>query len=268
MTSRSVRAGREPLPPPAEPGALDPPITEPEGNSLAWASPRLTTLAADLGCSLVIEPHSDGRGGCFVPDLKPISLNDANSINHQIKTFVHELSHSLLHQNDHDEVRLTYFQEELVVESIAPTVVGGLGLDTSCYRSPTSRPGARTRTPSTSSRLAPASSTASPSASKTPSVRHPQPTDALAASAAPARPTGSSPRRPPRPGLFGLAGLLLGLPPLLTPQLERFIATGSQHQRDRQREHADDDVFSGLNVRFEVFAALEPCSENAISSRA
>lgn len=136
MTSRSVRAGREPLPPPAEPGALDPPITEPEGNSLAWASPRLTTLAADLGCSLVIEPHSDGRGGCFVPDLKPISLNDANSINHQIKTFVHELSHSLLHQNDHDEVRLTYFQEELVVESIAPTVVGGLGLDTSCYSIP------------------------------------------------------------------------------------------------------------------------------------
>lgn len=136
MTSRSVRAGREPLSPPAEPGALDPPITEPEGNSLAWASPRLTTLAADLGCSLVIEPHSDGRGGCFVPDLKPISLNDANSINHQIKTFVHELSHSLLHQNDHDEVRLTYFQEELVVESIAPTVVGGLGLDTSCYSIP------------------------------------------------------------------------------------------------------------------------------------
>lgn len=136
MTSRSVRAGREPLSPPADPGALDPPITEPEGNSLAWASPRLTTLAADLGCSLVIEPHSDGRGGCFVPDLKPISLNDANSINHQIKTFVHELSHSLLHQNDHDEVRLTYFQEELVVESIAPTVVGGLGLDTSCYSIP------------------------------------------------------------------------------------------------------------------------------------
>lgn len=49
---------------------------------------------------------------------------------------MHERSHSLLHQNDHDEVRLTYFQEELVVESIAPTVVGGLGLDTSGYSIP------------------------------------------------------------------------------------------------------------------------------------
>jgi hypothetical protein len=130
------RSQVEPLPPPAEPVALEPPITEPEGDSLAWAFPRLGSLAGDLGCSLSIEPHPDGRGGCFIPDLNFISLNEANSINHQVKTLVHELSHALLRHTDLGNVALSYSQEELVVESIALTVVGGLGLDTSGYSIP------------------------------------------------------------------------------------------------------------------------------------
>jgi hypothetical protein len=130
------RSQVEPLPPPAKPVALDPPITEPEGDSLAWAFPRLHVLAGDLGCSLVSERHPDGRGGCFVPDLNLISLNEANSTNHQIKTLVHELSHALLRHTDLGDVALSYSQEELVVESIALTVVGGLGLDTSGYSIP------------------------------------------------------------------------------------------------------------------------------------
>jgi hypothetical protein len=125
------RSQVEPLPPPAKPVPLDPPITEPEGDSLAWAFPRLESLAGDLGCSLVIERHPDRRGGCLIPDLNLISLNEANSINHQIKTLVHELSYALLRRTDLDDLALTYSQEELVVESIALTVVGGLGLDTS-----------------------------------------------------------------------------------------------------------------------------------------
>lgn len=131
------RSQVDPLPPPAEPVALDPPIAEPDGDSLAWALPRLQDLVADLGCSLAIEPHPDGRGGFYHPELKLISLNEANSINHQIKTLVHELAHALLrHPGDDEPVELAYSEEELVVESVALTVIGGLGYDTSSYSIP------------------------------------------------------------------------------------------------------------------------------------
>jgi hypothetical protein len=129
------RSQVEELPPPAVP--LDPPIAAVEGDSLAWVFPRLAALTGELGCSLVIEPHPDGRGGCFMPELRIISLNESSSVNHQVKTFVHELSHALLRQAAKlNEIALTYSQEELVVESVALSVVGGLGIDTSGYSIP------------------------------------------------------------------------------------------------------------------------------------
>ena len=131
------RSQVEPLPAPAEPGALDPPIAEPEGDSLAWALEPLRGLTEELGCSLVVERHPDGRGGAYFPELAIVSLSEANSVNHQVKTLVHELSHVLLRGTvDLEEVSLTYSQEELVVESVALTVCGGLGLDTSGYSVP------------------------------------------------------------------------------------------------------------------------------------
>jgi len=131
------RSAVDPLPPPAVPAPLDPPITAPEGDSLAWAFPRLAKLVGELRCALVIERHPDGRGGCFIPELRIVSLNDANSVNHQVKTLVHELAHVLLRWNTElGELQLTYSQEEVVVESVAFTVCGGLGLDTSGYSMP------------------------------------------------------------------------------------------------------------------------------------
>jgi antirestriction protein ArdC len=131
------RSQIERLPAPAEPVPLDPPIAELEGDTLAWAFPRLEVLTAELGCSLVTEPHPKGRGGCFIPDLQVISLNQNNSPNHQIKTFVHELAHALLrHTTETEDVALSYSEEELVVESVALSVVSGLGLDTSGYSIP------------------------------------------------------------------------------------------------------------------------------------
>jgi len=130
------RSQVDPLPPPAEPVPLDPPIAEPAGDSLAWAFPALEEHAIELGCTVVIERHPDGVGGSFAPAANVISLNDGNSPNHQVKTFVHELSHALLHHTRDEHVALTYAQEELVVEPIALTVVGGLGLDTSGYSVP------------------------------------------------------------------------------------------------------------------------------------
>lgn len=127
----------DPLPAPAQPVALDPPITKPDGDSLAWAYPRLEDLVEQLDCSLTREPHPDGRGGSYDHDRKVISLNQDNSPNHQIKTLVHELAHALLrHPGDTEPGELTYAQEELVVESVALTVTGGLGYDTSGYSIP------------------------------------------------------------------------------------------------------------------------------------
>jgi antirestriction protein ArdC len=131
------RSQVEPLPAPAEPVALDAPIAEPEGDSLAWALEPLAALLEELGCSLVVERHPDGRGGAYFPELAIVSLSQANSVNHQVKTLVHELSHVLLRGTvDLEEVSLTYSQDELVVESVALTVCGGLGLDTSGYSVP------------------------------------------------------------------------------------------------------------------------------------
>lgn len=126
------------LPPPSVPVPLDPPITAPQGDSLAWAFPRLAKLVGDLRCALVIERHPDGRGGCFIPELRIVSLNEAKSVNHQVKTLVHELAHVLLRWNTElGELQLTYSQEEVVVESVAFTVCGSaLGLDTSGYSIP------------------------------------------------------------------------------------------------------------------------------------
>lgn len=130
------RSQVDPLPPPAEPVPLDPPITDPEGNTLTWTLPRLTTLVGDLGCTLVFEDHPAELGGYFAPQTKQISINQIHSINHQVKTLVHELAHALLHLSDRDGPALSYAEEELVVESIAVTVVGGLGIDTSGYSIP------------------------------------------------------------------------------------------------------------------------------------
>ncbi len=131
------RSQVEPLPAPAQPVALDPPIVEPEGDSLGWAFSPLAEIVGELGCSLVVKRHPHGRGGCFIPELGIVSLNEANSINHQVKTLVHELSHVLLRATvDPEGISLTYSREELVVESVALTVCGGLGLDTAGYSVP------------------------------------------------------------------------------------------------------------------------------------
>lgn len=128
-----------PLPAPAEPVPLDPPVTTVSGDDLDWALAPLAQLAAEVGASVVVEPLPDAQGGFFDPFTKTIGLNAKRSVNHQVKTLVHELGHCLLHATDdepQDERRFTYSEEELVVESIAFTVCGSLGLDTSAFSIP------------------------------------------------------------------------------------------------------------------------------------
>src|SRR6476620_8525466 len=61
------RSQVEPLPAPAEPAVLDPPVSPVEGDDLFWAFPQLLSLAGELGCTVSVEPMPAAQGGCYVP---------------------------------------------------------------------------------------------------------------------------------------------------------------------------------------------------------
>ena len=114
---------------------------------------------AAFDCSIVVEElvadELMGRDADLVDEMRRyvgceccLSINNRPgfSVNQHVKTMVHELSHMLLRvEREDDDLALTYTEEELVVESIAYTVCGSLGLDTSSYsmrRTARRRPGA------------------------------------------------------------------------------------------------------------------------------
>ncbi len=125
------------LPPPAQPVPLDPPIRDIDGGDLAWTWPLLVGLASAIGSEVIVEAIPRGAGGFYVPETQCISNNEANTVNHQVKTLIHELGHALLRAEvDVDDSPFSYSEEELVVESVAFTVCGSIGLDTSGYSIP------------------------------------------------------------------------------------------------------------------------------------
>ena len=125
------------LPPPAQPVPLDPPIRDIAGDDLAWTWPLLVDLAGEIGSEVVVEAIPRGAGGFYVAETRGISINEANTINHRVKTLIHELGHALLRAEvDVDDSPFAYSEEELVVESVAFTVCGSIGLDTSGYSIP------------------------------------------------------------------------------------------------------------------------------------
>jgi antirestriction protein ArdC len=126
------------LPPPAKPISLDPPICLIDGDDLAWAMTPLTRLADELGATVVVEAMPESQGGFFDPYIQTIGLNERRSVNHRVKTLIHELGHALLRQRTPADgaPAFSYSEEELVVESVAYTVCGSIGLDTSDYSIP------------------------------------------------------------------------------------------------------------------------------------
>jgi hypothetical protein len=131
------RSQVEPLPPPATALPLDPPIGPVEGDELVIALDPLISLAGDLGCTVAFEPMTGGRIGRFDVHAGRIAISDSLSANGQAKTLIHEVAHALA-RTDHDggDPQLGYAEEELVVESVAFTVCGSLGLDTAGYSIP------------------------------------------------------------------------------------------------------------------------------------
>ncbi len=126
-----------PLPPPAQPAALDPPIREIGGDELAPVLPRLIELAGQIGSVVEFEAIGGDRRGYYELESRRIAVRRDMAPNAQVKTLIHELSHALLRaEPGEDDPELEQAAEELVVESVAYTVCGALGLDTSGYSIP------------------------------------------------------------------------------------------------------------------------------------
>lgn len=131
------RSQVDPLPPPSEPVPLDPPIAAVEGDNLAWVWPALVDLGAEIGSVVVVKSLPDGCGGCYDTTTLGITINGGVSVNQRVKTLVHELGHALVRAEPGEgDAPMSYDEEELVVESVAFTVCGSLGIDTSGYSIP------------------------------------------------------------------------------------------------------------------------------------
>jgi antirestriction protein ArdC len=131
------RSQVDPLPAPAQPAALELPISRIDGDELAWALRPLAAIAAEVGIRVVTEAMDKSVGGYFNMKQQLIGLNADNPVNHRVKSLVHELSHMQLRivGTDDGEV-FNYAEEELIVEAVAFTVTATLGLDTSGFSIP------------------------------------------------------------------------------------------------------------------------------------
>jgi hypothetical protein len=119
---------------------LDPPVEPVEGKGLARFLSPLQDFAGSIGFSFVIEPIRPGVDGFCDRARKRVVVRPVEadfSPNAQVSTAVHEGSHALLDADrDDDDPKLTYPQEEVVVECVAFSVCSTLGLDTSASSVP------------------------------------------------------------------------------------------------------------------------------------
>jgi IrrE N-terminal-like domain len=126
-----------PLPPPATPLPLDPPLHEVSGDDLAPVLPRLIALGREIGSSVEFEAIAGERRGYYEVESRRIAIRQDMAPNAQVKTLIHELAHALLRaEAREDDPTLEQAAEELVVESVAYSVCGALGLDSAGYSIP------------------------------------------------------------------------------------------------------------------------------------
>jgi antirestriction protein ArdC len=126
-----------PLPPPAEPAAIEAPIHDLNGDELAPAIPKLDALASEIGCHVEEEPMSGHYHGYYELETGRIAIKSDLSANAKVKTLCHEIAHALIRREHHDDdPQLDRASEELVVESVAFTCVGALGIRSDGYSVP------------------------------------------------------------------------------------------------------------------------------------
>ena len=132
-----------PLPPPACPAPLQPPTNPILGEDRGHLLKPLRALIEHHGCALRVADGRlpNGAEGFFAPKANggagEIVLAGELSGNGRLAVGVHEAAHLLTRRylqteqdRPADEPRLTYAEEELIVESVAFTVCGAVGLDT------------------------------------------------------------------------------------------------------------------------------------------
>ena len=119
---------------------LDPPIEPITGEGLASLFEPLAAFGTSIGSPVTAEPvpgsaqgYYDPRTACIVIDV----VSEEFSPNAQVATEIHELTHALVRcDRQEEDPKLTYAEEEVVVECVAYTVCGAVGLDTAGFSVP------------------------------------------------------------------------------------------------------------------------------------
>ena len=117
------------LPPPAKPVPLaPPPSAEITGDSHQALIGQLVELASEIDYTIEFTDAGAADGTCN-RRTRRIAVADRLAPNGRLATLIHELSHALVGLEP--DAKLTYAQEEIVVESIAWSCCQTVGLDTS-----------------------------------------------------------------------------------------------------------------------------------------
>jgi Zincin-like metallopeptidase len=137
----STRSQVDPLPDfPGGPIDLDPPIEPIAGDGLAHLFDPLAEFGEHIGSPVAIEAVPGAASGYYEPATRRIVIDvigEDFSANAQVATLIHELAHALVRcDRSEEEPKLSYAEEEVVVESAAYTVCGAVGLDTSGFSVP------------------------------------------------------------------------------------------------------------------------------------
>jgi antirestriction protein ArdC len=129
------RSQVDPLPEfPGGPVDLDPPVQPVEGGGLAHLFKPLAAFGESLGYAVAVEAISGSSRGFCNRRTQRIAVDETAgdfSPNAQVAVEIHELAHALLGCDRREEdPKLSYGEEEVVVECVAYTVCSTVGLDT------------------------------------------------------------------------------------------------------------------------------------------
>jgi antirestriction protein ArdC len=135
------RSQVDPLPEfPGDRVDLDPPLAPIEGNGLYDLFEPLARFGRSIGYTVAVEEIPGSASGYCSPSRDHIgveAISAAFSSNAQVSVGIHELAHALVRcDRREDDPKLTYGEEEVVVECVAHTVCSTVGLDTSGWSVP------------------------------------------------------------------------------------------------------------------------------------
>jgi antirestriction protein ArdC len=129
------RSQVEPLPEfPGGPVELEPPCEPTTGDRLAHLFEPLAEFGRSLGLTIEVKEVPGAANGYHEPASGRIVIDLVGprfSANAQLSVLIHEMAHALVRlEHQADDPKLSYTEEEVVVESVAYSVCASVGLDT------------------------------------------------------------------------------------------------------------------------------------------